>query len=181
MFKKRFGRSILVCAAVLLMAVLGISFGRQKAANANEISLETPASRIRGRKGFNCLAKDQGGTKIQYSAKNADKNGGYYCVECEGSKITAIYISFEKPIARELAFETVKRIAGTDELAEHDAEEIDKGLAENQGLFLEKPNKSDEQICSEYFYFKNGNYAELQFAPKSDDKNVSRIISYRGT
>ena len=182
MARSRSWRIILISMPLVLVIALSLTLLRQRAVSVDELSLGTSAARIKGKKGFSCLAQGQGGQKLQYAAKNADKQGGYYCVECEAGKVTAIYISYDKPVSRALGLTTAARLVGDTKPVETDSTELNTestaAKEANKNLFLEPAEKDDELPRCEYIYYRNGNYAELQYSKLSGDE-VSRIISYR--
>ena len=173
-------RLLLVSVAGTILFLGGIAFSMlsERSASPETLSLGSSASRVKNRKAFSF--QGHGGTKTQYSAKNADHDGGYYFVECERGKVSSIYITYEKPVSRSTCLRTLKRLVDAAKVLDLDSSELNSKPEPSDKIFLEPLSKDDNLPPSEYFYFANGRYAELQYATPTS-RGITRLIGYLGS
>jgi hypothetical protein len=173
--------ALVVCLSVCLIAAMsaaGIVWAKQNRATVKTIKLGTPAWRIRLAKNFEFDQNGHFGSQTQYLCKDADANHGKFCVQCKNGKVTAIFVKFDPPLSRAKSIEEVQHLVGTNEWIENDCSEMHSG----DGEMKTNPNcgKQEETAFhsppSEYFYFKQGIAAELQFVSIADDRVTDLMI-----
>lgn len=173
------GKSLVALTLPIAIVVALLTIVRHEhAVTADQLKLGISASRVKGKKGFTYLTQGHGASKTQYTAKTADHDGGYYYVECEGGKVVSVYVTYNKPVSRDVCLSTLRRLTANARVIETDTTELTANSSTGAAKpFLEPMEEGDKMPACEYFYFDNGDYAELQYAsPKSD--GISRLISY---